>query len=92
MNGLEVFEKGYIARLTIPTDPIGATRRQVLEHSARTAVSAGHLAGMNRTHISKLYRTRSGCHDAAPSLFTVISAGTGLSSCLDETLRPSGGR
>jgi hypothetical protein len=25
----------YIARLTIPTDPIGATRRQVLEHSAR---------------------------------------------------------
>jgi hypothetical protein len=40
MNGLEVFEKGYIARLTIPTDPIGATRRQVLEHSARTAVTA----------------------------------------------------
>ena len=40
MNGLEVFEKGYIARLTIPNDPIGATRRQVLEHSARTAVTA----------------------------------------------------
>ena len=40
MNGLEVFEKGYIARLTILTDPIGPTRRQVLEHSARTAVTA----------------------------------------------------
>jgi hypothetical protein len=46
------FEKGYIARLTIPTDPIGATRRQVLEHSARTAVTAA--ASMLAARVLKL--------------------------------------
>ena len=55
MNGLEVFEKGYIARLTIPTDPIGATRRQVLEHSARTAVTA--VASMLAARVLKLPQT-----------------------------------
>jgi len=40
MDGQEIFEKGYIARLARPTDRIGATWRQVLEHSARTAVTA----------------------------------------------------
>jgi hypothetical protein len=43
MNGLEVFKKGYIARLTVPTDSIGATRRQVLEHSARHRRDGGRL-------------------------------------------------
>jgi hypothetical protein len=55
MNGIEVFEKGYIARLTIPTDPIGATRRQVLEHSARTAVTA--VASMLAARVLKLPQT-----------------------------------
>ena len=55
MNGLEVFEKGYVARLTIPTDPIGATRRQVLEHSARTAVTA--VASMLAARVLKLPQT-----------------------------------
>jgi hypothetical protein len=55
MNGPEVFEKGYIARLTIPTDPIGATRRQVLEHSARTAVTA--VASTLAARVLKLPQT-----------------------------------
>ena len=55
MNGLEVFEKGYIARLTIPTDPIGPTRRQVLEHSARTAVTA--VTSMLAARVLKLPQT-----------------------------------
>ena len=40
MNGQEIFEKNYIMRLARPTDRIGSSRRQVLEHSARTAVTA----------------------------------------------------
>jgi uncharacterized membrane protein YccC len=55
MNGLEVFEKRYIDRLTIPNDPIGATRRQVLEHSARTAVTA--VASMLAARVLKLPQT-----------------------------------
>jgi uncharacterized membrane protein YccC len=55
MNGLEVFKKRYIARLTMPTDPIGATRRQVLEHSARTAVTA--VASMLAARVLKLPQT-----------------------------------
>jgi uncharacterized membrane protein YccC len=55
MNGLEVFENGYIARLTIPNDPIGATRRQVLEHSARTAVTA--VASMLVARVLRLPQT-----------------------------------
>jgi uncharacterized membrane protein YccC len=55
MNGLKIFEKGYIARLTIPTDPIGATRRQVLVHSTRTAVMAA--ASMLAARILKLPQT-----------------------------------
>ena len=55
MNGLEVFEKGYIARLTIPNDPIGATMRQVLEHSARTAVTA--VASVLAARVLKLPQT-----------------------------------
>jgi hypothetical protein len=54
MNGLEVFEKGYIARLTILTDPM-AIRRQVLEHSARTAVTA--VASMLAARVLKLPQT-----------------------------------
>jgi len=43
------------ARLTIPTDPIGATRRQVLEHSARTAVTA--VASVLAARVLKLPQT-----------------------------------
>jgi uncharacterized membrane protein YccC len=40
MDGQDIFEKDYIVRLAKPTDRIGSTRREVLEHSARTAVTA----------------------------------------------------
>jgi len=36
----EIFETRSIARLARPTDRIGRTGRQVLEHSARTAITA----------------------------------------------------
>ncbi len=40
MDGQEIFDKGNLARWARSTDPIGSTGRQVLEHSARTAVTA----------------------------------------------------
>jgi|SRR5215467_1211795 len=40
MSRQEIFDKDYIERLASPTDRIGSTGRQVLEHSARTAVTA----------------------------------------------------
>jgi uncharacterized membrane protein YccC len=40
MDGQEVFEKENVARLARPTDRIGSTGRQVVEHSGRTAVTA----------------------------------------------------
>ena len=40
MNGQEILKKGYIARLATPTDRSGAPSRPVLEHSARTALTA----------------------------------------------------
>jgi hypothetical protein len=38
MDRQAIFEKGYVAQWTKPTDRIGSTGRQVLEHSARKAV------------------------------------------------------
>ena len=55
MNGQESFEKGYIARLATPTDLIGSTSRQVLEHSARTAVTA--VASMLAARVLRLPQT-----------------------------------
>jgi uncharacterized membrane protein YccC len=52
MDEQETFEKGYIARLARPTDRIGSTGRQVLEHSARTAVTA--VASMLTARLLKL--------------------------------------
>ena len=40
MDGQEIFDKRNLARWARSTDQIGATGRQVLEHSARTAVTA----------------------------------------------------
>jgi Fusaric acid resistance protein-like len=55
MNGQESFEKGYVARLAIPTDLIGSSSRQVLEHSARTAVTA--VASMLAARVLRLPQT-----------------------------------
>jgi hypothetical protein len=52
MIGQEIFERGYIARLVAPTDRIGSTSRQVLEHSARTAVAA--VASMLAARVLRL--------------------------------------
>lgn len=40
MDGQDIFLKGCNAQLATPIDRIGSTGRQVLEHSARTAVAA----------------------------------------------------
>jgi len=40
MDGQQLFEKTGLAQWTRPTDRIGSTGRQVLEHSARTAITA----------------------------------------------------
>jgi len=40
MDVQKIFDKGNLARLVRSTDQIGSTGRQVLEHSARTALTA----------------------------------------------------
>lgn len=40
MDGQEIFETGNLAQLARLTDRVGLTERQVLEHRARTAVTA----------------------------------------------------
>jgi len=52
MYGQGIFEKGYIARLATPTDQIGSTSREVVEHSARTAVTA--VASMLAARVFRL--------------------------------------
>ena len=40
MDGREIFDAENVAQWTRPTDRIGSTKRQVFEHSARTALTA----------------------------------------------------
>ena len=40
MNGQGIFGRGTIAELAKPTDQVGLSGRQILEHSGRTAVTA----------------------------------------------------
>ena len=40
MDGQEIFRTGNLTQLATPTDRVGLTARQVLEHCARTAVAA----------------------------------------------------